>query len=498
MTAKIFSSKQQWAIALTRHISGNLSAVASSIIVYHIVLRILQSRRSPRRDLVTPYHRLMLSFSVADALYSSWVGLSTLVVPASSGVIYGFGTTATCSMQGFFMQFGVSTHLYIAALSIYFLLKIRFNVTDDTLYHRYEVWFHSIPWVVAIGTGSIGVARQIYNPMNIPELGCWVSHFPTDCLDPGGPPCTRGYKTAAQGSLYEFVLAYCWLFACFIVVLVSNIMIYRTVRCQERRNEQYLGSMLQLQSQWSLSAAPISAPTKVVDKKPEEGLEPIASEAAGSDKKHAAACEFDCTERKSGTTTNQSLVESSTTLESRSSSTMDLTATGNSRRQSATTQSAKASRTASTQSILYVSSAGFTVVWIFPPFICYKLGLSNDALFYSLLMITAVAPLQGAFNLMIFVRLDYLRLRREGFSRLKCIRTCLFSPDLRDPRFFKSRRQLAHTSASTELGLTESRRLPMVPFSPGATRYVPGTFDSSTGSRQASGSNDCEISVVRE
>jgi hypothetical protein len=209
MPVQIFTSRQQWAIALTRHISGNLSLAASFIIVYHVVLRIRQNRRSPRRDLVTPYHRLMLCFSIADILYSFWVGLSTLVVPASSGVIYGFGTTATCSMQGFFMQFGVSTHLYIAALSVYFLLKIRYNVTDDALYRRYEIWFHFIPWVVAIGTGSIGVALQVYNPMTLPELGCWVAPFPMDCLDPGGPPCMRGYKTEAHGSLYEFSLAYC-------------------------------------------------------------------------------------------------------------------------------------------------------------------------------------------------------------------------------------------------------------------------------------------------
>jgi hypothetical protein len=443
MPIQILTPKQQWTSALTRHISGNLSVVASSIIVYHVVLRIRQNLRSPRRDLVTPYHRLMLGFSLADILYSFWAGLSTLVVPASSGVIYGFGTTATCSMQGFFMQFWVSTHLYIATLSIYFLLKIRHNVTDDTLYHRYEIWFHAIPWVVAIGTGAVGVASQAYNPMVVPEMGCWAASFPTGCLDPGGPPCTRGYRNQAQGSLYVFVLAYSWLFACFVVVLVSNIMIYRTVRYQERRNEQYLGSKLQLQSQLALSAVRISNLTGAAEKKHEQITPPVASgelpaAAAGSNEKIAAVCdELDGTERESGR------VESSTTLEYPSSSAhLDHTATGSHRRQSATWQSAKASRTACTQSILYVSTAGFTVVWIFLPFLFYQLDLSNGWLFFSVLMVCAVAPLQGVFNLMIFVRLEYLRLRRKGFSRLKCIRTCLFSPDLRDPRFFRSRRQV--------------------------------------------------------
>jgi hypothetical protein len=451
----ILTPMQQWTVALTRHIFGNLSVAASSIIVYQVVLRIIKDRRSQRRDLVTPYHRLMLGFSLADILYSFWVGLSTLVVPESSGVIYGFGTTATCSIQGFFLQFGAATHLYIAILSLYFLLKIRYNVTDDTLYHRYEFWFHAIPWVVAIGTGSMGVALQIYNPMIVPEMGCWVGPFPTDCLDPGGPPCTRGYKTDAQGSLYSFILAFCWLFASFVVVLVSNILIYRTVRCQERRNEQYLGS--QLQAQRPITGVPVSEPT--TRRKHDESTPPVASDGlpvAGSNEEFTAVFELDSAERESGAAPEQGLVETSGTLENPTRSTnLDHRAR---RRQSSTGQSAKASRTAATQSILYVSSAGFTVVWIFLPFFFYKLGLPNGWLFFSVLMYSAFAPLQGVFNLMIFVRPEYLRLRgsRRDLGPLQCVRSCLFSPDLRDPRLFKSKRQFGYKSASAELSSSES------------------------------------------
>jgi hypothetical protein len=67
----------------------------------------------------------MLGLAIADILYSFWVGLSTLVVPAEgSDVVYRYGTTSTCSAQGFFMQFGVASHLYLAMLSTYFWLKI--------------------------------------------------------------------------------------------------------------------------------------------------------------------------------------------------------------------------------------------------------------------------------------------------------------------------------------------------------------------------------------
>jgi hypothetical protein len=73
-TMPVLSPLEQWTIALTRHVSGNLSVASSFIIVYHVILRVLKDRRSQRRDLVTPYHRLMLGFSVADILYSFLFG----------------------------------------------------------------------------------------------------------------------------------------------------------------------------------------------------------------------------------------------------------------------------------------------------------------------------------------------------------------------------------------------------------------------------------------
>jgi hypothetical protein len=374
-------------------------------------------------------------------------------------------------MQGFFMQFGTATHLYIAALSVYFLLKIRYNVTDDALYHRYEIWFHVIPWVVAIGSGSIGVASQMFNPPIVPEIGCWVAPFPVDCQNPGGPPCTRGYRHGAEGSLYSVILAFLWLFASFAVVLVSNILIYRTVRCQERRNEKYLGSQLQF-------AVPVSEPTTVFQKQHGESPPPVASDelmVTGTNENDAVDFQFDSTERESGTAP-EGLVESSATLKTPNSSTnFDHTAVG-ARCQPTARSSAKASRAAATQSILYVSSAGFTVVWIFLPFLSYELGLPTGLTFFSVLMFSTFAPLQGVFNLMIFVRPEYLRLRgsRKDFSRLKCIRSCLFSPDSMDPRLFKSKRQSAHISASTEIRKAESH-----------VHMVPGL-----GTRKVSGSNE--------
>jgi hypothetical protein len=246
-------------------------------------------------------------------------------------------------------------------------------------------------------------------------------------------------------------MAYLWLFGSFVIVLMSNILIYRTVRGQEHRNEQYLGS--KLQNQWSLSPAPICEPA-TVQQKPEETPPPVASDerpVEGSNEKHA---EFDTSERESRTTTEKGLVESSTTLESPLGSTeTSRSVTGSLRRRSVTKQSFKASRTACTQSILYVSAAGFTVVWTFLSILSYHLRLSIHMRFFAAFMVSLFYPMQGVFNLMIYVRLEYLRLRatRRDLGRLKCIRNCLFSPDLSDPGLFRSRRRLDHCSASTEL-----------------------------------------------
>jgi hypothetical protein len=91
----------------------------------------------------------------------------------------------------------------------------------------------------------------------------------------------------------------------------------------------------------------------------------------------------------------------------------------------------KTSRIAAVQCLLYVSTALLTTVWTVMPWIGKKMGVATRVRFFFAFMVNIFNPAQGMFNLIIFMRLQYLRLRatEPEWSRFRCIKFCLFSPD---------------------------------------------------------------------
>ena len=250
-----FTDRQQLTLIVGRHISGSLSLIASSIIIYQVALRYKEQKRSGAacNKLFTPYHRLLLGTSIVDILYSFWAALGTIPLPRGTDVLFALGTTATCSIQGFFTQFVITGVIYAASLSTYFMLKIRYNISDAVISRRYEPFFHLLPIVFSIGTGIMGLSLKIFNPMVVHVLGCWIGPIPADCV--WNPPCTRGYKFAELQTFYLFLFAYTWLFASFFVILVNNVLIYLAIRHQELRNATYVTEQQQryLSTQRNLS-----------------------------------------------------------------------------------------------------------------------------------------------------------------------------------------------------------------------------------------------------
>jgi hypothetical protein len=429
------SLAQRWALALIRSVSGFVSVAASSTIIYQVALRYREDQRalrlharntsSPR--LVTPYHRLLLGLSLLDVLYSFWAGLSTIPVPASSGAIYGFGTTATCSMQGFFTQFVAANPIYMASLSVYFMLKIRYNISDDFFHRKLEVWFHLIPWAFAIGTGSMGVGLKIFNPMSIPEMGCWLGSYPANCLWTDAP-CTRGYKFEELVDFYAIFFAHAWIFVSFLIVLASNILIYCAIRAQERRNEGYFASSLQRSA---LHINPMSvASSRTIKTQPheeeEKQISPMQDETEGSSYEDNVQHSRPVEKNPSSTTASSTAIAITQVGKDVSGRTNVL-----------------ASRVALVQSTLYVSTSFFTAIWIFLPYLGLKTGLVNiHWRYFFAFMVNGLVPLQGLFNLIIFVRLPYVRRRNteKEWSRFRCIIACLFYPDIKDPCVTKRRR----------------------------------------------------------
>ena len=98
MADSFFGETQQIVLAIIPIFSGFLSALGSSCIIY-IILRDGKFDRT--------YHRLLLGISISDWMNSVRAMTSSFLMPRGTpGIWKAYGTTATCTAQGFFAQLG--------------------------------------------------------------------------------------------------------------------------------------------------------------------------------------------------------------------------------------------------------------------------------------------------------------------------------------------------------------------------------------------------------
>lgn len=379
---------QRTALAYVSTATGSLSIFGSALIVRKVLKR--------KKETTTTYHRLLLGMSIMDIMFSFWKALGTLPVTPESGAIGAHGTTATCSAAGFFAQWGVIPPIYMASLSLYFLLKIRFNISDTDMTKRYEVFLHGFPWLLGLATSTAGLALQIFNPIALPELGCWINGAPKYCAWIPDLECKRGYKVKELISIYPWLFAYGWLFLAFFIVLVSNTMIYVAIRQQERKNDRYRHrpSISDMGSVGSAGSA--------------------AASNDGSSRRLSLA---------SATEGSRSFVASkrtSITMQfSRAQRSGSITSTGGG-------PNTTKSRAALVQSMYYVVFAFFIAVWMWLPWLGSELQVRAEVRAFLAFGVQIFYPLQGLFNFFVYVRPKFIRLRKENhLTRLKAVKRCI-------------------------------------------------------------------------
>jgi hypothetical protein len=148
--------------------------------------RSLRQRRNRRPDV---YLRIMVAMSLYDALYSIFSSLTgTSLHPKSMGVVGARGTVESCSMQGFFVQWGFGSFAYGAGLSLYYVMAIRYNVSDDILAKYLEPLIHGTIFVFFFGSAVVGVSLGLFNSNT---AICWISEYPYGCNLVEGLPCLR-------------------------------------------------------------------------------------------------------------------------------------------------------------------------------------------------------------------------------------------------------------------------------------------------------------------
>jgi hypothetical protein len=460
------SKEHKIVIALSKSVSATLSLIASSILIYKIHLRyksqsksavVSSSLRSSKNDgKITTYHRMLLSISILDVIHSTSSAFSTLLVPSYTNGTFAHGTTATCSMQGALQQLTPTIVIYMAMLNTYFMLKIRYNIADSVIKSRYEVWFHFIPLLHFSVTVTIGLSLRMFGPISLTELGCWLDSY---CIATN--TCTRsGPIFYNHLDWWLWLFAYIWLFVCVLIVSINAVLIYTAIRTQERRNEKYFAAILIQHSEANLTRSSVSR-SSILEKSGTSSnflsdamvarcigtsmhTKPLSEdtkvELAQIDETEETSCSGEPTETIPTIGDNNHTNNAGNHIrlwddDEDPSQHMNRTPHQSHDRILLQQQkqqhhnSIKNSRIAAIQSTLYITSALFTAFWIFMPWVSYKLQVRTSWRFFFALMANIASPSQGVFNLFLYVRTQYLRLRETNpeWNRWKCVKTCLFS-----------------------------------------------------------------------
>jgi len=210
----MLSLAQQTSLALIPKVTGFISVICCSLILYDVV--------RDRKKWSSTYYRLLGFISCVDILVSFCIALSTWPIPRESGMLWAVGTTATCSLQGFFAQFGTTSILYHGSLSFYYLFVIRYGWKDDRI-RKAERFMHVIPLVWGLGTSIAGLCLKLFNNA---LLWCWIAPDPRP---------DRGQ----HADIYRWAFFYGPLWLTLIVTTVNLILVFCHVRKTELSSNRF-------------------------------------------------------------------------------------------------------------------------------------------------------------------------------------------------------------------------------------------------------------------
>ena len=202
------SKAQDMVLSVLSLISGFVSVLSSSLIVYLVV-------RDKKKN---SYKRLLLGLSLSDVFSSATLAVQVFLLPkATSNRVWASGTNETCHVLGFFTQMAFVTVWYNTILSFYYLITIRLGVKPKIFAKRIEPWMH----ISAVGynliTASIGLGMGFYREMAIGHF-CWVAKWPEGCVD----NCKSNLIAWIYGGA-PFIFA-------FVAIAANNLVIYLYVR----------------------------------------------------------------------------------------------------------------------------------------------------------------------------------------------------------------------------------------------------------------------------
>jgi hypothetical protein len=218
-----FSYPQQASLAILPKITSFISMCGSSWIIIEV------AGSHTKRYAV--YNRLLFCMSVFDFLVALSYFASTWPIPRGSpGVLWALGTTQSCTTQGFFNQLGVVPPVYNCCLSFYYMLVVKYGVSEEYMARNVEFWMHLGSLGLGFATATASIPLELFNNA---DLWCWIAPLPFDCSDSytyGETNCIRGNNAW----IYRWAFFYAPIWASMLLVTIINIAVYRTVRKREK------------------------------------------------------------------------------------------------------------------------------------------------------------------------------------------------------------------------------------------------------------------------
>lgn len=147
-------------------------------------------------------------------VWAAWQIVGIAAVPVGTWGTYdnAHGNTATCTAQGFFLQFcGQSVHFYYTFLAVYAWAVIVWGSFDPNRYGWIEPYLHVAVHVYPLGSSIYLLFVESFNSTG---LQCWVASVPFGCGDDRGIECTRGPQnvTATAWATGDAIAVFCMVF----------------------------------------------------------------------------------------------------------------------------------------------------------------------------------------------------------------------------------------------------------------------------------------------
>ena len=338
--------------------------VLLSIVGSSVIIFHVWQHPSSSTSLPAPYRRILLMLSACDILNSITLALAPFL--NHDAWVWSFGNEATCTMLGTLQQLALSTVWYSGLLSLYFVMTVRWGWKQEDFGRKVEPWWHVGIWLFSIITSFTGAVMGFYGPLNLGP-GCWVKDYPEGCYEDPNMSCNLSIGFIFGGIPVTSML---------LLLIADNLLLYCHVRKTIGKGYKY-DVTRQTQPQASQVDSAIEAPQNIL----------VTSSAPNLDKSARSECRISCR-------SNQ---------ETRV-------------------------RDVGTQSFLYVTTYFLAFLWTYILRTIEAAGYVNERKLFPLLLIQSIfLPSQGFFNMLVFLRPTYVRLRRKfpNKSRLWCIRRAL-------------------------------------------------------------------------